>query len=177
MAATCSICRHASRATIEEAHIQGASLRAIAKQFAGVSAWAVRRHVQNCLPGIIQKVTAHQEQQHRVSARLPGRVEVLISELERMTANALRRRDYASALRSITARLQALRTIGELSGELRNGPRIGELVPGTAVQVNVSSAPPASETKDPQWLVRRMCEIYGLPWPREHPGSDERKPN
>jgi hypothetical protein len=161
MAASCSICRHASRVAIEEAHVQGISLRAIAKQFAGISAWAVRRHIQNCLPDIIQKVTAHQEQQNRVTAKLPGRVELLIAELERMTANAVRRKDYASALRSITARLQCLKTIGELSGELRPGGP-GEFVRGNVsagAVVNVNLPTPA---KDPERLVQLIREIYHL---------------
>jgi hypothetical protein len=121
MPATCGICKHAERAAIEQAHVEGTSLHAIAKQFAGVSAWAVRRHVQNCLPGIIRRVSAHQEQQNRASAKLPGRVEILIAELKRVTANALRRKDYPSALRAIAGRLQCLKTLGDLNGEGNEG--------------------------------------------------------
>lgn len=166
MAGSCTICRHSSRAAIEQAHVEGASLRAIAKQFAGVSAWAVRRHVQNCLPGIIQKVTAHQELRNRATAKLPGRVEILIAELERMTANALRRKDHATALRSIAARLQCLEMVGKLSGELRP-TGLGEFVPGTAVQVNVNApaaAPgePLSEADRMHAFVEKLRNFYGL---------------
>jgi hypothetical protein len=178
MAATCSICRHSSRAAIEEAHVQGASLRAIAKQFAGVSAWAVRRHFRNCLPGIIQKVTAHQDQQNRATAKLPGRVEVLIAELERFTANALRRKDYSSALRAIAGRLQCLKTLGELSGELRPGG-LGEFIPGTgvttAVQVNLNTpaAPAEDEEEARARLMQRIAQIYNIAWPRKSRVPDD----
>jgi hypothetical protein len=167
MAGSCTICRHNARAAIEEMHVRGASLRAIAKQVAGVSAWAVRRHVQSCLPGIIQKVTAHQEQQNRATAKLPGRVEILIAELERVTANALRRKDYPSALRAITARLQCLKTIGELSGELRpGGLQLGEIVPGTAAAAaSVTVNLPSPTTKNPEDLVRLLKQIYHLSGP------------
>lgn len=99
--------------------------------------------------------------------KLPQRVEELLIELEGMTKNALRRRDYAVALRAVASRLQCLKVIGELSGELRSGPE--ELVPATgvaaAVQVNVTSAAP-EEGKDPERLVRRICEVYQLRYPR-----------
>jgi hypothetical protein len=176
MPATCGICKHAERAAIEEAHVKGGSLRAIASQFAGTSPWSLARHFKH-VPAIIAKVTEHQVAQNRATAKLPGRVEVLISELERMTANALRRNDYSSALRAIAGRLQCLRTIGELRGELRNGPRIGELVPGTAVQVNVNApaVPAEGEAEKHARFMQTIANIYGVPWPREQP--DYKKPN
>ena len=161
MAATCSICRREDRSEIEQSHVAGRSLRAIAALHAGTSPWSLARHFKH-VPAIIAKVTEHQVAQNRATAKLPGRVEILISELERMTANALRRKDYASALRAITARLSCLEMIWKLSGELRPGAA-GEFVPGTAVQINVAPATAPEKEKDPERLVRLMCEIYGLP--------------
>jgi hypothetical protein len=165
MPATCGICKHAERAAIEEAHVKGASLRAIASQFAGTSPWSLARHFKH-VPAIIAKVTEHQVARNQATAKLPGRVEVLIAELERMTANALRRQDYASALRAIAGRLQCLRTIGELSGELRPVRSAGELVPGTNVQVNVgvNADEPDSETDEERGrrLVERLRQLYNL---------------
>jgi hypothetical protein len=175
MAATCSICRREDRSAIEQSHVAGMSLRAIAALHAGTSPWSLRRHFAH-MPALIAAVTERQVERNKSTARLPGRIEILISELERMTANALRRQDYSSALRSITARLQALRTVGELSGELRNGPRVGELVPG----MNVSSAAPApADSKEARArLMQLIAEVYGLPWPRPSKADlESNKPN
>jgi hypothetical protein len=168
VSAVCSICRREDRTAIEESHVAGMSLRAIAKAHPGTTAWSLRRHFQH-VPAIIEKqqtLQVRQERNDRATAKLPTRVEQLLAELERITLNANRRRDYTAALNAIRARLACLEMLGKISGELRAGA--GEFVPGTAVQVNIAPAAPAEE-KDPQRLVRRMCEIYGLPFPRETP--------
>jgi hypothetical protein len=177
MSAVCSICRREDRTAIEESHVAGMSLRAIAKAHPGTTAWSLRRHFAH-VPAIIeqqQQLQVRQVQNDRVTAKLPARVESLLAELERMTVNANRRRDYAAALNAIRARLACLEMLGKISGELRAGA--GEFVPGNVAAVQLNIAPAAAPEKDPQWLVRRMCEIYGLQWPREHAESDERKPN
>jgi hypothetical protein len=183
MSAVCSICKREDRPTIEQAHVDGLSLRVIASQHPGTTAWSLRRHFQH-VPAIIEKqqqLQARQERNDRATAKLPTRVEQLIAQLERLTANALRRKDYASALRAITSRLSCLRTIGELSGELRNVPRFGELVPGTgvtaAVQVNVNApaGPAEGEAEKHARFMQTIANIYGVPWPREQ--SDNTKPN
>jgi hypothetical protein len=168
MSAVCSICKREDRPTIEQAHVDGLSLRVIAKAHPGTTAWSLRRHFTHVPVIIEQQQLLHlrQERNDRATAKLPTRVEQLIAELERMTANALRRKDHASALRAITARLQCLRTIGELSGELRSGPRIGEFVPGTigaaaAASVTVN-LPPNATPKDPAHFVELLRHIYNL---------------
>ncbi len=166
MSAVCSICRREDRTAIEQSHVAGMSLRAIAKLHAGTTAWSLRRHFAH-VPVIIenqQKLERQQERNDRATAKLPTRVEHLLAELERMTLNANRRRDYSAALRAITARLQCLRTIGELSGELRPRPGAGEVVPGTvtagaSVTLNL---PQATAVKDPARFVALLNHIYGL---------------
>ena len=94
------------------------------------------------------------------------RVEQLVAELERLTANALRRHDYSAALRAIAGRLSCLKMIGELSGELRPGG-LGEVYPrysGAGKRHARCAAP--EEDRDPERLVRRLCEVYNLPYPR-----------
>ncbi len=166
MSAVCSICPREDRPAIEQSHVDGLSLRAIAAQHPGTTAWSLRRHFKHVARIIEdqQRLQERQVQNDRASAKLPTRVEQLIAELERMTANALRRKDYASALRSITARLQCLRTVGELSGEL--GPRTqGEYVPAN-IQVNVGE-PSAPRMTNEQFL-EHFRSLYGLP-PRKPP--------
>jgi hypothetical protein len=92
MSAVCSICRREDRTAIEQSHVAGMSLRAIAKLHAGTTAWSLRRHFQH-VPVIIeqqQNLRVRQEVNNRASCKLPARVESLIAELERVTANALR---------------------------------------------------------------------------------------
>lgn len=174
MSAMCSICKREDRPAIEQSHIAGMSLRAIAKAHPGTTAWSLRRHFQH-VPVIVEqqkKLELRRTQNDRTTAALPARVEALIAELERMTANAMRRRDYSSALRAITARLQCLKTIGELTGELRPGGS-GEFVAGNtpAASSVVVNLPPASEKK-PEHFVELMRRVYGLP-----PSPDPKKPD
>jgi hypothetical protein len=176
MPQACSICVHADRAAIEAAHVEGKSLRAIATQFTGVSAWSLRRHFAH-LPAIIEKVTAHDLAQNRTSAKLPARVEELIAEAKAITTTARRKRDYAGALSAIRTRLQCLEMLGKLSGELRPGGPLGEFVPGVAGAAAQASASvtlnvPAPANKrtwgDLEDLIR---QIYSL-GPRREPSKD-----
>jgi hypothetical protein len=174
MAKVCSICQRPDRASIEEQHVQGSSLRAIASQFAGTSPWSLQRHFAH-VPAIIAKVSEHQVQQNRATAKLPQRVEKLIAEAEALTLSARRKRDFASALSAIRTRLACLETIGRLTGELRpGGPQIGEFIPGTAaaaasVTVNMTAPP----VKDPRNFVRLLRSIYHLHEPDD---LEEAKP-
>ncbi len=168
MSAVCSICKRKDRPAIEQAHVDGHSLRAIAKLHFGTTAWSLRRHFVH-VPVIIEKqqlLQVRQERNDRATAKLPARVESLLAELERLTANAQRRKDYASALRAITARLQCLRTIGELNGELRANRGQGEFVPGTgaaaAAAATVTVNIPTAAAKDPHRFVELLKHIYGV---------------
>jgi hypothetical protein len=147
--------------------VQGSSLRVIASQFAGTSPWSLQRHFAH-VPAIIAKVTSHQVQQNRTTAKLPARVEKLIAEAEALTMTARRKRNFAAALAGIRTRLACLETIGRLTGELRpNGPQVGEFIPGNAAaaaQASVTVNMPAPERKK-TWedfgdLIR---QVYGLP--------------
>jgi hypothetical protein len=175
MSAVCSICKREDRPAIEQSHIDGLSLRAIAKLHPGTTAWSLRRHFAH-VPVIIenqQKLERQQVQNDRATCKLPARVESLIAELEGVTANALRRRDYASALRSITARLQCLKTIGELR------PGAGEFVAVTGVTAAAAASVtvnlPAAAPKDAAHFVQLLRQVYGLPPGRRARGEDEPK--
>jgi hypothetical protein len=170
----CSVCAHADRAAIEQQHIEGVSLRGIAKLHLGVTPWSLRRHFQH-LPAIIEKVQGHQLAQNQASAKLPARVEELIAEAKAITATARRKGDHAGALAAIRTRLSCLEALGRLSGELRpGGPLAGEFVPGTGaaamaqVQVTVEGRVSNKEPRDPSALADRMRQIYHLlPRPTE----------
>lgn len=163
MPSTCGICKHAERAAIEQAHVEGASLRVIASRFAGTSPWSLARHFKH-IPAIIAKVAEHELRQSKITAKLPVRVEKLISEAEAITATARRKRDFSAALAAIRTRLSCLEMIGKLSGELKPGGP-GEFVPGNVAagavaQVNVNL--PAPPTKNPEDLVRLLKHFYNL---------------
>jgi hypothetical protein len=164
VAKACSVCVHGDRAAIEAAHVEGSSLRVIAAQFAGTSPWSLQRHFAH-VPAIIAKVTEHQVQQNRATAKLPQRVEKLIVEAEALTLSARRKRDFASALSAIRTRLACLETIGRLTGELRpGGPQVGEFIPGTATAAaSVTVNMPAPE-REKTWadLDALLRDIYGL---------------
>jgi len=59
---TCSICKHADRASIEASLANGLSLRHIASQYL-VGYKAVERHKQNCMKPAIAEVVAKQDEQ------------------------------------------------------------------------------------------------------------------
>lgn len=172
MSAVCSICRREDRPAIEQSHVEGLSLRAIAKLHPGTTAWSLRRHFQH-VPMIIeqqQKLQERQVQSDRITGKLPARVEQLLAELERITVNALRRKDPTTALRAIAQRRECLKTIGELSGELRPGGA-GEVVPAN-VQVNIGepstqTEPALSEEERRDRFLAKFAHCYGVVWPRK----------
>jgi hypothetical protein len=166
MAPVCSICRREDRASLEDEHVQGMSLRAIAARHKGTTAWSLRRHFQHVARIIEnqQKLQERQEVSDRATGKLPARVEQLIAELERITVNALRRKDHTTALRAIAQRRECLKTIGEISGEL--GPRTpGEYIPAN-IQVNVGE--PAAPRMTNEQFIEHFRSLYGLP-PRKLP--------
>ncbi len=62
MSMTCSICKHADRASIEASLADGTSLRDIAGRFS-LSKSAVERHKSNCMKPAIAEVVAKQDEQ------------------------------------------------------------------------------------------------------------------
>jgi hypothetical protein len=173
---TCSICKHAERAAIETAHVEGASLRDIAKVHPGITIWSLSRHFKH-LPALIERAT-EQTARNRVSGKLPARVEQLILEAEAVAKTAKRKRNYSAVLAAIRTRLQCLEMIGKLSGELRPGAQ-GELVPGNVaagaqanVTLNLNAADDAvivaARKKSPEEFHDLLCSIYGLE-PRQSP--------
>lgn len=68
MSAVCSICRREDRPAIEQAHVEGLSLRAIAKLHPGTTAWSLRRHFQH-VPEIIEEQTNFRSARSRTIAQ------------------------------------------------------------------------------------------------------------
>lgn len=58
---TCTICKSPNRSDIEQAVVNGASVRNIASQF-GVGYQSVERHIKNCIPQSIQQSQAAKEE-------------------------------------------------------------------------------------------------------------------
>jgi hypothetical protein len=181
MSAVCSICKREDRPAIEEQHVQGLSLRAIASQHPGTTAWSLRRHFAH-VPAIIEKqqqLQVRQERNDRATAKLPARVEKLIAEAEAITMSARQKRDFSAALAAIRTRLSCLETIGRLTGELRPGGPLGEFVPGTAAAAaSVTVNMPAPE-REKTWASFEdlMRQIYNLGPKREPRVPGETKPN
>jgi hypothetical protein len=166
---SCTVCRHPERAGLEQAHVEGLSLRAIAKLHPGTTPWSLARHFKNCIPAIVEKVAAHQLVQDRATGRLPARVEELIAEAKAIGKTARRKRDHSAALSALRTRLSCLETIGRLTGELRPGGSVGEFIPGTAAaaaaSVTVNLPTPAQKTWD--GLDGLLRQIYNLGAKRE----------
>lgn len=154
MPPTCSVCRHADRAAIEAAHVEGRSLRVIAAQFAGTSAWSLQRHFGH-VPGIIAQATAHDAAQNAATGKLPARVEDLIVEAQKILAGAKKRKQWSPALAALRENRALLELLGRLNGELRPGAA-GEFVPGAGAKLGGIG------------LANRLREIYGLA-PRKTP--------
>ncbi|HXC43713.1 MAG TPA: hypothetical protein VNY51_09360 [Candidatus Dormibacteraeota bacterium] len=173
MPLTCSICKHPERAAIETAHVEGASLRDIAKVHPGITIWSLSRHFKH-LPALIEK-TIEQSVRNQVSGKLPMRIEQLIREAEAIAKAAKKKRSYGTVLQAIKTRLECLTMIAKLTGELRPNA-LGEYVPGTTapgtmaaaqVTVNMGAASaevdmPASRQKNPRELYDLLEDIYGL---------------
>jgi hypothetical protein len=151
----CSICAHSERATIEQLHIEGNSLRAIAQRFPGVSPWSLRRHFQH-LPDLIEKVNAHQLERNAASAKLPDRIEELIEEARAVASQARKKGHFSAAVSGLRLHLAALQTLGALSGEL--GRKDGEFIP----PVMGADVLPAAAPRDPRRVVELIREFYGL---------------
>jgi len=165
MPGSCTVCRHPQRPAIEEAHVEGLSLRAIAKLHPHTTPWSLARHFKH-IPFLIAKPTARELQKNVATAKLPSRVEELIAEAEAITKSARRKHDFPAALSAIRTRLTCLEMLGKISGELRPGGA-GELIPAN-VQINVGE-PSAKMTHEQ--LVEHIRRLYNLP-PRKPPTDD-----
>jgi hypothetical protein len=159
----CTICAHPQRIDIESSVLGGISIRSAARA-AGISWSALQRHLKH-LPAAIAKSVEGEALQLAACGKLPARIEELIAQTRQILKSAKKKNDFHAALAAIRANLSCLEMLGKISGELR--PGAGEFVPANvaAVQVNVVPATPEEE-KDPQRLVRLMCEVYSLPYPR-----------
>jgi hypothetical protein len=133
MPPTCSICRHAERAAIEEQHIKGTSLREIAKLHSGTTPWSLARHFKH-IPAIIAKTTAHEAAQNAATGKLPARVEDLIVEAQKILAGAKKEKQWSPALAALRENRALLELLGRLSGELRPGAA-GDFVPGAGAKL------------------------------------------
>jgi hypothetical protein len=159
----CSVCRHTQRTAIEQAHVEGLSLRAIAKLYPYTTPWSLARHFKH-IPSLIAKATARELQKNVATAKLPSRVEELIAEAEAITKSARRKNDIPAALSAIRTRLTCLEMLGKISGELRPGGA-GELVRAN-VQINVGESSTKKMTHEQ--LVEHIRSLYNLP-PRKPP--------
>ena len=94
------MCAHAARAAIEQSHVDGLSLRAIAKLHTGTTPWSLARHFKH-IPALIAKVTAHELQQNAKTAKLPARVEALILEAQQVLASAKTEKRWIAAIAAL----------------------------------------------------------------------------
>jgi hypothetical protein len=66
MAGVCKACRHPDKLQIERLIARGESYRSIAKQF-GISDASITRHVQKCIPLILEELRANENRRRAIS--------------------------------------------------------------------------------------------------------------
>ncbi len=143
----CTVCTHEARKAIDEALVQGSSVRSIAGRF-GLSKSAVARHAGEHIPQSLVKAA---EAEIVASADdLLSQVRDLHEEARGVLEEAKTKKDLRAANGAIREALRCLSLLGQL---------VGELETGTTVNV-------ANITMAPEWTALRSRLLEALaPFP------------
>ena len=125
MARTCTICRHAERASIDQALVRGASLRDIAGRY-GLSKSSVERHQAEHLPALLVKGQAAEEMTQ--ADRLLAEVRHLQATAHRLLLAAEAAGDLRTALLGVREARGNLELLAKLTQQLDTRPALNLLV-------------------------------------------------
>jgi hypothetical protein len=171
MPRVCSICTHPQRLDLESSVLSGTSIRCTAKA-AGVSSFALQRHLKHLAAVVAQRVETA-EKQADAAGSLRSRVEEIVADARRIMKAAEEKGQFSAALQGVRSQLLCLELIGQLTGALKNGA--AEFVPGTGVSAAAAQASatvtlnmPTPEKKTWTDLDGLLREIYELA-PRTEP--------
>jgi hypothetical protein len=175
----CAICQHADRAKIEQTFQAGTSLRRIAEQFAGTSAWSIRRHCgkhmqrpQATAPAAVGTSAGPRNLEEAIHLALAEQV-IGQDFVKRPQMMRLARSIVGQA---INGRSAALHLLFERLWPQAKPSLIGELV--VANQVNVAAGDQAlSEQEKARRFVDQLRAVYNLGPRLRQLGTDETKPN
>jgi DNA-binding FrmR family transcriptional regulator len=138
----CKVCVHPARSAIENAVLSGGvSLRRIAAEIGGTSAWAIRRHRAH-----LPKELVRGERAEEVAAAdsLLARLELLIGRFHGIATMAESRKDWTPAVQALREVRQALELLARLRGEL-DAARIKVQVLNQQVNIGISNDDPDTE--------------------------------
>ena len=124
MTAICKVCGHADLASINQALVEGVSIRDIAGQYA-LSKSSVARHKANCIPASLVKA--------REASQVAQADDLLsqIRDLQQKTLSILDRstgKDDRLALSAIREARSNIDLLGRLLGELDSAPKTAILI-------------------------------------------------
>jgi hypothetical protein len=163
----CAICQHVDRAKIEAQFQAGTSLRRIAEQFAGTSAWSIRRHCgkhmqrpqATTVPAAVGTTGPRnlEEAIHQALAeQFAGQDFIRRPQLMRLARSVVAQ---AVAGRSAALHLLFARLWPEAKPSM-----IGELVVNNQVGIgiNAGEGKPRTEAERNAWYIAKLRDIYGL---------------
>lgn len=120
MPQACTVCRHDQVAEIDQLLVSGTSLRNIARRF-GTSATALHRHRKHLAS---QVVKAKEAKQAADADTLLDRVKQLLSDAQRITAQAEQAKQLDIALRGIREVREVLELLARVSSELADQAKL-----------------------------------------------------
>ena len=123
MAATCRVCVHASRSSIDEALVGGVSMRSVAREH-GLSKDSVRRHADGHLPAALAAVAM---QERELALPLLAQVRELQAEALAILASAKADGRAGVALSAIREASRLVELAGKITGELDERPTVNVL--------------------------------------------------
>ncbi len=135
MPQTCKICRHEKRQEIDQALLDGGSLRNIAQQYA-TSPWALHRHRKTDIPATLVK--AKQVEEVQDASTLFDRLKELGNEARGILEEARASKDHALALNAIGRTEKLLELEAKLIGQLNEAAKI-------AIGINVNLSAPKED--------------------------------
>lgn len=132
MPQTCKICRHEKRQEIDQALLDGGSLRNIAQQYA-TSPWALHRHRKTDIPATLVK--AKQVEEVQDASTLFDRLRSLSNEAMEILKEARTSNNHALALSAVGRAEKLLELEAKLLGELDSSTKVA-----VGINVNLSES-------------------------------------
>jgi hypothetical protein len=121
VARSCTVCKHADRAAIDEAIVSSEPAPSIARRYA-LSHDAVTRHGTTHIPKSLKAV--HERRKERQAETLLDRVEGLYDEAKELLEQVKAERQRGLSLAALKELRNTLELIGRLTGELDQKPQV-----------------------------------------------------
>jgi hypothetical protein len=117
---SCTVCSHPQRVELEQAHLGGATLRTLAKQF-GRNKDTIQKHVAQHIPAAAQKaIEAANARDVEHGDSIIAELRELRDEAKRLQAKAEKKSDIRTALTAIRELVRLVELKARVLGELRD---------------------------------------------------------